>query len=771
MRGTDPRSNPAIALMERGEYEGAERLLQQSLTGRASALEHGLLGTVYLLQGRPEEASRHLQRAQALAPHEPEWTEKLRKAAADLVSRSHEPFCEILPFNRDELLAPPPPPALPAPPRPYSPGLVDRLCARAGRLLGKSITFAQQLSLQLAGLRQEADRRQGIWTDWYRKSLFESLLSLSAMRDRLTRENLVNTYPVGALTGFQARGQAVPRGVTHFRTADGSWNNLSNPKEGAAGVRFSRNVSRSVTWPRTGEELLTPNPAEVSQVLLARGARMKEVPFLNLLAAGWLQFMVHDWVGHRMDLRFGVIEVPLPADHPARRKYYQRKMFVGRTAPDPTRIPEDAGTPPTYINEETAWWDGSQIYGSNQQRALQLRTLKGGRLRLDARGMLPVDGKGLEQTGSTRGWWVGLSLMATLFVREHNAICDMLAARYPAWNDDQLYNVARLINAALMAKIHSVEWTPAILPNAKLACGMNSNWYGLAETLLKTRQERRALRPLKVASPVVGGLVGNALENHDVPYALSEEFVEVYRMHDLLPDELEFRRIDDPEALERVSLAEVSHAAVPRLYARVPMADVFFSFGKMHPGALVLNNYPRTLCELSIPGNPVYDLAAVDILRARERGVPRYNEFRRQLGLEPIDTFEDLTDAPEEVAALKRIYQSVEEIDLLIGNRAEAHRPEYFGFGETLFQVFLLNASRRLRADRFYTDSFNAETYSPEGLRWIDENDMKSVLLRHFPELNRTGLANASNAFEPWDAPELLQSRDRHPLRAQGVDA
>ena len=32
-----------------------------------------------------------------------------------------------------------------------------------------------------------------------------------------------------------------------------------------------------------------------------------------------------------------------------------------------------------------------------------------------------------------------------------------------------------------------------------------------------------------------------------------------------------------------------------------------------------------------MPGNPVFDMGAIDILRARERGVPRYNELRREL--------------------------------------------------------------------------------------------------------------------------------------------
>jgi hypothetical protein len=342
----------------------------------------------------------------------------------------------------------------------------------------------------------------------------------------------------------------------------------------------------------------------------------------------------------------------------------------------------------------------------------------------------------------------------------------MLKARHPEWDDSRLYNVARLINAALLAKIHTVEWTPAILPNGVLYDAMHANWFGMAETFRKPRKDRRTLPPLKIASAEVGGIVGNATEKFGVPYALSEEFTEVYRLHELLPDLLELRRIDSPGQVEQVPLAKVRQSGVHKLTARVQMADLFFSFGNMHPGQLVLNNYPNTLRELSIPGNPMYDLAAVDILRARERGVPPYNEFRRQLGLQPIRTFEDLTDNQAALAALKRIYRSVEELDLLVGNRAEAFRPYQFGFGETLFQVFILNASRRLQADRFFTECYNAETYTAEGLRWIDESDMKAVLLRHFPELAGTGLAHVINAFEPWDTAEAdIGNPSRHPLR------
>jgi len=77
-------------------------------------------------------------------------------------------------------------------------------------------------------------------------------------------------------------------------------------------------------------------------------------------------------------------------------------------------------------------------------------------IRLNADGTLPRDERGMEESGMVRNWWIGLSMLHTLFVREHNAICDRLAQAYPDWDDNRLFNVARLINAAVMAKVHTV---------------------------------------------------------------------------------------------------------------------------------------------------------------------------------------------------------------------------------------------------------------------------------------------------------------------------
>jgi hypothetical protein len=58
-------------------------------------------------------------------------------------------------------------------------------------------------------------------------------------------------------------------------------------------------------------------------------------------------------------------------------------------------------------------------------------------------------------------------------------------------------------------------------------------------------------------------------------------------------------------------------------------------------------------------------------------------------------------------------------------------------------------ASRRLNSDRFFTSHFTDEVYTPEGMRWLEDNTMGTVLLRHCPELEPY-LRDLSNAFAIW---------------------
>src|SRR5436190_1089783 len=163
------------------------------------------------------------------------------------------------------------------------------------------------------------------------------------------------------------------------------------------------------------------------------------------------------------------------------------------------------------------------------------------------------------------------------------------------------------------------------------------------------------------------------------------------------------------------------------------------------------------------------DIPALDILRDRERGVPRFNEFRRQMGLRSLTGFDDFIDAhlaagdparagqASVVATLRELYgqhkcdaskaitdaqlnqdgtaindclghpdgsviDNIEDVDAVVGWLAEYTRPHGFVISETQFQLFISNASRRLFSDRFFTSSFRPEFYTTLGIRWINEN-------------------------------------------------
>jgi hypothetical protein len=224
-------------------------------------------------------------------------------------------------------------------------------------------------------------------------------------------------------------------------------------------------------------------------------------------------------------------------------------------------------------------------------------------------------------------------------------------------------------------------------------------------------------------------------------------------MHPLIPDEFTFRSAETGEALqglEKLELAEVAGRNTFEITRRAPMRDLFYSFGIVHPGEITLHNYPRGLQNLTRPDNgELMDLATTDILRTRELGLPRYNEFRELLHRPPVRTFEELTDDPTWAEELRHVYEDdIDLVDLMVGLYAEP-RPKGFGFSDTAFRIFILMASRRLNSDRFFTTDYTPEVYTQVGLDWIDDNDMSSVLLRHFPDL-APSLRNIKNAFFPW---------------------
>lgn len=197
---------------------------------------------------------------------------------------------------------------------------------------------------------------------------------------------------------------------------------------------------------------------------------------------------------------------------------------------------------------------------------------------------------------------------------------------------------------------------------------------------------------------------------------------------------------DFPEAFGRRARALVEEVTMP---------DLFYSFGMMHPGAIRLHNYPHFLRQLVKDDGEVFDLAAVDILRDRERGIPRYNRFREIIGRGRVKSFEEITSNPQWAKELREVYNNdIDSVDLMVGLFAE-DLPEGFGFSDTAFRVFILMASRRLKSDRFFTKDYRAEIYTHLGLDWIDNNSMLTVLRRHYPGL-APAFVGIENGFKPW---------------------
>ena len=358
------------------------------------------------------------------------------------------------------------------------------------------------------------------------------------------------------------------------------------------------------------------------------------------------------------------------------------------------------------------------------------------------------------QSAALAGWWVGLEMLFTLFTLEHNAICDALKSANPLWDDDELFEHARLVNAALLAKIHTVEWTTAILGHPALQIGMRANWWGLAGETIKNLFGRLS------GSELVSGIPGSATDHFGVPYTLTEEFVAVYRMHPLIPDDITFWSARDGRQLQRLGFQEIAGNSAQAICDDVDITDLFYSFGLMNPGAVSLHNYPRALQQFTRPDGVLIDLAAHDIMRCRELGVPRYTKFRELLHLRAVRTFEELTENAVWREEIRRVYEGdIDRVDLIVGLFAETP-PKGFGFSDTAFRIFVLMASRRLNSDRFFTDDFTEEVYSKAGMDWIQNNTMSSVLLRHFPALEPS-LRGVKNAFAPWNRVFDMEGRSK----------
>lgn len=241
-----------------------------------------------------------------------------------------------------------------------------------------------------------------------------------------------------------------------YRTSSGEGNDPNHYYAGSSNTPFGRNMP-----PNVSSDVNDRPPVQiVAAKLLHRKNGLHPAGMqLNVLAAAWIQAMTHDWFGHVDSDNTVVLDKGTPTC-PLKSFSFQ----ATKQRPDGT-----------FDNFRTHWWDASFVYGQDNLAVSRARTFKGGRMHVsNIPGALPRDDDGLTIVGDSKNGWLGVALLQDIFLREHNTVADLIIQNHPelADNDEKVFNLARLVVSAIVAKIHTVDWTVELLKTDTLEVGM-----------------------------------------------------------------------------------------------------------------------------------------------------------------------------------------------------------------------------------------------------------------------------------------------------------
>src|SRR5690606_33404083 len=143
--------------------------------------------------------------------------------------------------------------------------------------------------------------------------------------------------------------------------------------------------------------------------------------------------------------------------------------------------------------------------------------------------------------------------------------------------------------------------------------------------------------------------VNGGVNHFGSPFNFPEEFTTVYRLHPLMPDLIDFRQHQQPNRIAtQIPLADTVRGQSTQQMRNGGLENWALSMGRQRLGLLHLQNHPMFMQNLDMPHldspSGKLDIVALDIIRDRERGVPRFNEFRRQIGLKTLSGFDDFID-------------------------------------------------------------------------------------------------------------------------------
>ena len=531
---------------------------------------------------------------------------------------------------------------------------------------------------------------------------------------------------------------APTRDQLRFRSTDGSWNNLEHPEIGKAGTPLGRYLPAVAATPQ--DVYREPSVLKVSERLLKQKQFLPAATSngtINALAFAWVNFFVHDFYARGTEF--------------SRAATAQYKLPVGDgTFVYMSKLPEyPEGKAGSHRSGATHWFDGSQVYGSDEAWAQQLRTrtdsgTPGAKLRVCDDGLLPkyrpgqrpraggpldlfcgAEGGGGSGAGPAvfltgdsprSSLHIGLLLFHHLWAHEHNYIVVQLEARYPAMTNEELYRTARLIVAAEIAKVHTVEWTAQMTSDPVSAEFVRRIW--------DTRVgDPKSYRP-------------------DRAFAVSEEFLASYVLHEIVPPE--FSIVDSAgREVERLAFVQdlFGLGGQQKLEQYGP-ARLFDSFGRNPMGLIypfnVSDQFRRfrgfePLVRTHPPDDAGYlDLAAIPLARERDARVPTYNDVREAVNEPRLKSIDEISSDPEVVAVLKELYKSVDDIEYGVGFKAES-RPSSWALTTTQVATFLPVVVYRLLADRFYTKDYRPEIYTQYGIDRLRTVKLYDIIKQHFP--------------------------------------
>jgi len=437
------------------------------------------------------------------------------------------------------------------------------------------------------------------------------------------------------------------------RSIDGTGNNQGDGKEswGAAGQTLGRILDSAYdddVSSIAGAD--RPGPRDISNAVVDQQGSVPSAKGYSELFTVWGQFVDHD-IDLTPDSSGEHADVGVPAGDPwfdpmttgAVSLSFKRSGYVEGTG-------SGADNPREHPNVITSFMDASMVYGSDAEREAMLRGA-GGKLKLSDGELLPFNNPeaplpNAGPNGSTSflagdvraNENVALTTLHTVFVREHNLWVDRLAGENPDASDEWLYQKAKAFVEAEIQHITYSEYLPLLLGADALPTygGYDPDTDPGITTEFSTAAFRFGHSMVAPLMPRLGE-DGKTIAVGDLD--LKDAF--------FAPD-----RITDQGGIDPI-LRGVAEMVTEELDAQIVDGLRNFLFGPPGAGGL--------------------DLAALNIQRGRDHGLPSYNEYRAALTGEAADAFSDITSDPLVRAQLEAIYGTVDKVDLWVGGLAEDH--------------------------------------------------------------------------------------------------